>query len=59
MNLSNIEFLTWIKERMIHVHKENENFDYIHRFNSVIDDVRRLEAENAELKIENEELREL
>lgn len=59
MKLNNVEFLTWIKERMIRKHKENPNFDYIHRFNQVIEEYKQLEAENIELKIELDELRSL
>lgn len=32
-----IEHLRWIYDRMINVHKENENFDYMHKFLSIIE----------------------
>lgn len=30
------EFLTWIYERMIHVHGENPNVDYMLKFKDVL-----------------------
>ena len=35
--VSNKEFLQWIHDRMIHVHGEPENMDYMHRFGGIID----------------------
>ena len=31
------EFLKWIHNRMIHVHNENPNVDYLHKLRSIID----------------------
>jgi hypothetical protein len=50
MNLSSIEFLAYMR---------NDHPEKAAYFDSVIDQLNKLEAENAELKIENEELREL
>ena len=35
--MSEKEFLTWIYERMIYVHKENPNFDYMLTFKNILD----------------------
>lgn len=32
-----MEFLNWIYERMVEVHHENPNYDYMLRFKSIID----------------------
>ena len=36
MKTRNIEHLKWIYERMVHVHKENENLDYMIKFREII-----------------------
>jgi hypothetical protein len=33
------EHLNWIYDRMVHVHGENENVDYLRKFRSIIDKV--------------------
>ena len=30
------EFLQWIHDRLVHVHNEDENFDYMHKLKNVI-----------------------
>lgn len=32
-----LEHLKWIYDRMINIHKENKNFDYMHKFLSIIE----------------------
>ena len=36
MKTRNIEHLKWIYGRMVHVHKENENLDYMIKFREII-----------------------
>lgn len=36
--MTNKEFLQWIHDRMINVHNENENCDYMHKLRKLIDD---------------------
>ena len=31
------EFLQWIHDRLVHVHKENINLDYMHKLRAVIE----------------------
>ena len=31
------EFLQWIYDRLIHVYKENKNYDYMHKLKEIID----------------------
>lgn len=33
------EFLNWIYERLLYVHKEHANYDYMHRLRSIIDNL--------------------
>lgn len=35
--MNDTEFLEWIFSRLIHVHKENELYDYMHRFRAIIE----------------------
>lgn len=37
MNNNDIQHLQWIYERMIHVHNENENYDYMIKFRSILE----------------------
>jgi hypothetical protein len=36
MSQSDINHLKWIYERLIHVHKENPNYDYMLKFKEII-----------------------
>lgn len=31
------KFLIWLRDRLIHVYGENENVDFIHKLNRIID----------------------
>lgn len=33
------EFLTWIHERLVHVHNENNNMDYMWKLRSIIQSI--------------------
>lgn len=46
-------FLTWIMERLIHVHGENPNYDYMHRLNGIINSM--IDAEQPKPKHTKEE----
>lgn len=35
--LTDLEILKWIHDRLITVHHENENYDYMHRLRRAID----------------------
>ena len=35
--MSDKEFLKWIYERLVEVHNENENYDYMWRFRKIIE----------------------
>jgi hypothetical protein len=34
--MKDIEFLLWLRERLINVHHENPNFDYMHKLTAII-----------------------
>ena len=34
------EFLQWVHDRMVEVHGENKNYDYMHRFREIIKEYR-------------------
>lgn len=38
MEDKDIKHLTWIYERLIHVHKENPNYDYMIRLKQIVDE---------------------
>jgi hypothetical protein len=40
---SNINHLRWVYNRMKHIHKENENYDYMIKLKKVIDEYEKLE----------------
>jgi hypothetical protein len=37
MSQSDLNHLKWIYERLIHVHNENPNYDYMLKFKEIID----------------------
>ena len=37
--LTDREFLIWIHERMVHVYKESELVDFLHRFRAIISSI--------------------
>ncbi len=39
IDMTDVEFLKWIEERLIHVYKESPNVDFIHRLRSIIDNM--------------------
>jgi hypothetical protein len=41
--MSDKEFLTWISDRLVHVYKENPNYDYMLRFQRIIQRIEELE----------------
>jgi len=41
------DFLTWIADRMVHHHSENEDFDYIHRLRKLATKAKEKEEEEA------------
>lgn len=38
MELTDKEFLEWIFERLVNVHKENPLYDYMHKLRAIIKD---------------------
>ena len=38
---SDIEFLTWLRDRLVHVYKESENVDFVLRLNEIIEELKR------------------
>lgn len=38
MTKEDLTHLEWIYGRLIHVHNENRNYDYMHRFKKIIDE---------------------
>lgn len=50
----NSVFLQWIHDRLVEVHGENENFDYMHRLRNMI-----CEYEQQENKMEMKEIEDL
>ena len=36
--MKNREFLMWLHERLVHVHGENEMYDYMHKLRTIIAD---------------------
>jgi hypothetical protein len=40
MTEKNIKHLEWVYERMVHVHKENPNMDYMIRFNLILEELK-------------------
>lgn len=48
--MGNKEFLTWVYYRLVEVHGENPNFDYMHKLHKVIEDVEDLEKDLYSLK---------
>jgi len=34
--LTDKQFLEWIYERLVHVHKESPNYDYMHRLKEIV-----------------------
>jgi hypothetical protein len=35
--LTDAEFLTWIRDRLVHVYGESPNVDFVHRLNAIIE----------------------
>lgn len=52
------EHLQWIHDRLVHVHGENENYDYMHRLRKVIEAQRKREQVEAAMmrRLAEEEL---
>ena len=42
--MKNSEHLQWIFNRLVEVHGENPNYDYMHRFREIINDVKENET---------------
>lgn len=44
--MKNFEFLNWIYDRMVNIHKENPNYDYMLKFKKLLEDMADLESPN-------------
>lgn len=44
--LADKNFLKWVYERFIHVHNEDENYDYMHKLKRIVDHVDKKIADN-------------
>jgi len=40
LNEGDIKHLEWLHDRMVHVYKENRNVDFLHKFRSIIKDLK-------------------
>ena len=46
MGVNNKSFLNWIADRLVNVHGESENVDFINRLREIGDEYEKLEYEN-------------
>lgn len=55
--MTDSEFLTWIRDRIVHVYGESPNVDFVLRLGQVIDKTKRSEAmdELVRMSVENGE----
>lgn len=54
---SDIEHLSWIYDRLANVHSENTNFDYMHKLNAIIANLKLDYAYYGDLVLHREEVR--
>ena len=54
---SDIEHLSWIYDRLANVHLENTNFDYMHKLNAIIANLKLDYAYYGDLVLHREEVR--
>lgn len=50
------DFLQWIHDRLVHVYGENPDFDYMHKFRSIIDNKDNDRCTNIECKIDQAQI---